>query len=359
MSYLSIRAVRTFAALSVVLMLGVSVFSQKTSSKKAPITKTAPAAATPAVPNVCASKPIGPLTGSRRLREAVDYDCDGKADFSVFRPGDNTWYLTKSSGGFNFTNFGLASQDYMTPGDYDGDGIGDISVFRDSTGDWYRMNSTTGTFVAVHWGTTGDEPVARDYDGDGKTDLAVVRRTNGQMFWYILRSSDGGFTGTQWGLSGDFTAPGDYDGDGKFDISVQRPGATATSQAVFYTLNSSNGSFTGVPWGLSNDLVVPGDYDGDGKTDYAVIREGSTPTANLNWYILRSSDGGFSAYAFGLTGSDLAVQNDYDGDGKTDIAVWRDTTGDYYYLLSGSGYGFGAYHWGQGSDYPLASYDTH
>ena len=169
-----------------------------------------------------------------------------------------------------------------------------------------------------------------------------------------------GFQAIQFGLSTDYTAPGNYDGDTKFDIGVQRPGATATSQATFYVQKSSDGQYIITNWGLSNDLVVPGDYDGDGKTDFAVVREGATPTASLVWYIQRSSNGSLIATSFGLTGSDLNTQNDYDGDGKTDISVWRDTTGVFYVLSSLSNFttGFQA-PWGSPNDFPVASYDTH
>jgi hypothetical protein len=37
-------------------------------------------------------------------------------------------------------------------------------------------------------------------------------------------------------------------------------------------------------WGLADDIPVPGEYDGDGKTDIAVWR----PASGV-WYILRSS----------------------------------------------------------------------
>lgn len=290
------------------------------------------------------------------LRDAMDTDGDDKADFVVFRPENNVWYIS-NAGGFVFQQFGLSNSDYMAPGDYDGDGKGDISVWRDSDGVWYRLNSSDSTFNAVQFGTTGDEPIARDFDGDGKTDNAVVRRTGGNMIWYVLRSSDFGFSATQFGLSTDFTAPGDYDGDGKFDLAVQRPGATSASQAVFYVQKSSDFSVDILPWGLSNDLVVPGDYDGDGKTDLAVVREGALPTDNLIWYILRSSDQGFDIRSFGLSGDDLNAQNDYDGDGTTDVAVWRNSEGNFYIL--GSTTGFQQFHWGQASDFPVASYDTH
>jgi hypothetical protein len=109
---------------------------------------------------------------------------------------------------------------------------------------------------------------------------------------------------------------------------------------------------------LSNDLVVPGDYDGDGKTDISVVREGTTSTSNLVWYILRSSDSGLTAVSFGITGTDLTVQNDYDGDNKTDIAIWRNSNGTFFVLRSTDGVLTSA-QWGLPNDFPVAAYDTH
>jgi hypothetical protein len=293
------------------------------------------------------------------LRRAMDQDNDGKADFAVFRPSNNVWYVNKSGGGLNIQTFGNAATDYMAPGDYDGDGKGDIAIWRDSDGVWYFLRSSNGTFGGLGWGITGDEPVARNYDSDNITDFAVVRRTGGQMIWYIFQSSNSSFRAENWGVSTDYTAPGDYDGDGKFDLAVQRPGATATSAATFY-INKSGGGVDILTWGFSNDLVVPGDYDGDGKTDVAVVREGATPTAGLQWYIRKSSDGNLIGLVFGITNTDLNVQNDYDGDGKCDPAVWRDTNGTFYVALSTTGYSsLAASQFGTSGDYPIGSYDTH
>jgi hypothetical protein len=52
------------------------------------------------------------------------------------------------------------------------------------------------------------------------------------------------------------------------------------------------------------------------------------------------------------------VQNDYDGDGKTDIAIWRDSDGMFWWRRSSDGV-INVLQWGSPNDYPVASYDTH
>jgi len=294
--------------------------------------------------------------GQIKLRTALDYDGDHRADYVVFRPSDSTWYMLRSNNTISVQPFGIANEDYPTPGDYDGDGIGDLSVWRDTNGLWYRINSATNTFSVHGWGLPGDEPVARDYDNDGKTDLAVVRKSGGVLTWYIFLIGTGVSFSTPFGLDGDFLAPGDYDGDGKFDLAVQRPGATATSPGTFYILSAQG--FQSIEWGQSRDLIVPGDYDGDGKTDIAVVREGATATDVLTWNIRQSSTGNPLTFFWGLTGTDLLAQNDYDGDGKTDIAVWRNSDGKFYELNS-SNQGINVWSWGLPNDMAVASYDTH
>ena len=278
-------------------------------------------------------------------RTTLDFDGDGKTDYSVFRLSNNFQVINRSSdNSFYWYPFGV-STDVQTPGDFDGDGRADTAVWRPSNGVWYVLRSSDGAVQFYQFGLNGDEPVARDYDGDGKTDFAVVRRAGGQLVWYINLSANNTFRTEIFGLDNDVTAPGDYDGDGRFDLGTFRDG-------TFYYLRSTLG-FGYTSWGETGDLVAPGDYDGDRKTDFAVIRQGT----NYTWFILRSSDGGFSAPQLGSK-PDFAAQGDYDGDGKTDVAVWRQANGVFYVRRSSDGT-FITTQFGQNGDFPLAAYDVH
>jgi len=84
------------------------------------------------------------------------------------------------------------------------------------------------------------------------------------------------------------------------------------------------------------------DFDGDGRSDISVFRQ-----SDGAWY-LNSSTQGFSATQFGLS-TDKITPADYDGDGKTDIAVYRE--GTWYWLNSSNG-GFNAIQFGLASDIP-------
>jgi hemoglobin-like flavoprotein len=70
------------------------------------------------------------------------------------------------------------------------------------------------------------------------------------------------------------------------------------------------------------------DFEGDGRSDISVYRE-----ATGVWYQIRSLDNGVRQTQFGLAG-DLPAHADYDGDGITDIAVHRATAGQFYVLRS-------------------------
>ncbi|MBK9214096.1 MAG: FG-GAP repeat protein [Chloracidobacterium sp.] len=238
--------------------------------------------------------------------------------------------------------------------DFDGDGKADLGVFRSSDRNWYIRRSSNGTVATQNWGLTTDVLTPADYDGDGKTDIAVWRdepSDPNKANFYILKSSDSTVSIQQFGRTGDDPSiSGDFNGDGKADLAVFRPGTGGGQSYFFYrSVSSPPDSWVTTPWGVDGDVPLVGDYDGDGRTDIAVFRP-----SNGFWYILESGTSSVRYAQWGLA-SDSFVPADYDGDGKTDLAVFRN--GVWYILNSNGGsvrYGY----LGIATDLPVpADYD--
>jgi hypothetical protein len=119
-----------------------------------------------------------------------------------------------------------------------------------------------------------------------------------------------------------------------------RPGSTSGA----YDMLQAAQAWMGAP--------RPGDYDGDGVPDAAVYRPSSG-----TWFWLKSSAlyQQFTYKGWGVQASgDLPVPGDFDGDGVIDPTVYRPSTGTWFVLKSGSHYAAWSYFgWGDAADTPL------
>jgi uncharacterized delta-60 repeat protein len=232
-------------------------------------------------------------------------------------------------------------------------------------------------FAVVRYNPNGT--LDTTFDGDGKaitpittnsTDLAssVLVQANGRII--IVGSSTTG-TGTSFnsdiaivrytstgtldaGFGGDGIIITDYAGD-------SYSGETAASAALVPSgkLIVAGSIRDRVATGFSGDrrsfllaryftdTQAPFDFDGDGRSDVSVFRPD-----NGTWYLLQSQNGS-TGISFGFS-TDKIVPADYDGDGKTDVAVYR--SGTWY--LQRSAQGFTGIAFGDGNDIPQpADYD--
>lgn len=341
----------------------------------------------------------------------VDFDGDGKSDFSIARdvsaPIANVsteffkagsireklrirkelpkgpelgelppvgssiaWFSSGSSNGIpEIVEFGEAATDFLVPNDYDGDEQTDFAVWRPGTdAAFYILNSSNSTVSVTPFGQDGDDPaITGDYDGDGLADIATYRCPTGapgQCFFFFRGSAgSGNISYVPWGFGEDgdfFVNPGDFDGDGRYDFCIQREDPSNPAAGQFVLLRSSDLGVEYINWGTATDFILPGDYDGDGLSDLTVRRNSGD---TLNYYILERDGGGTGAspIIFGIAG-DISAPGDYDGDGSTDIAIWRENTDpeqNYFWVFRSGNGAVTTFKWGQENDIAVANWLVH
>ena len=126
---------------------------------------------------------------------------------------------------------------------------------------------------------------------------------------------------------------------------------------LYFTSNRPGGSGLGDLYSATRVAVnrsSTADFDGDGRTDISVFRP-----SDGTWYVMQSGSNTFRATQFGQNG-DKIVPGDYDGDGRTDFAVFRQTPQNgIWYILRSSDNAFRAVQWGLNTDKPVpGDYDS-
>ncbi|CAN5474405.1 hypothetical protein BH10ACI3_BH10ACI3_15710 [soil metagenome] len=96
---------------------------------------------------------------------------------------------------------------------------------------------------------------------------------------------------------------------------------------------------------------VVSDFDGDGRTDLSVFKPSSG-----DWQIELSSTGATNTPNFGLS-TDILASGDYNGDGRTELAIFRPSNGTWWFRQSDGVYN--VFQFGQAGDIPVpGDYDA-
>ena len=259
---------------------------------------------------------------------AGDFNGDGRIDLAVANSYSNDVSVLLGNGDGTFRDQVRSAAGTeptaLVAGDFNGDGRTDLAVANQSSGDVsVLLGNGDGTFRDQVRSAAGTEPtalVAGDFNGDGRTDLAVANQSSGDMS-VLLGNGDGTFRDQVRSAAGtEPTAPvaGDFNGDGRTDLAVANVG----SGDVSVLLSNGDGTFRDQvrsAAGTEPTALVAGDFNGDGRTDLAVANWGSGDVSVL----LGNGDGTFQnqvRYATGTMPIAL-VAGDFNGDGRTDLAV--------------------------------------
>jgi hypothetical protein len=217
-----------------------------------------------------------------------------------------------------------------------------------------------------------------DFTGDGKSDLLIVtpRGPSGLNFQVALSdgSSFGNFnlwanTGSNYTIDQSRVLVGDFTGNGLDDIALVTPrGPTGLNIQVALSTGDGFTPFTlwadtGSNYTIDQSQFVTGDFNGDGKTDIAMV----TPRGpvGLNYQVALSTGSSFTPFTLWAdTGSNYTISQsqvvagDFNGDGLDDIAIVtpRGTGGGLNYQVAlSTGSSFGNFNlWGNtGTNYTI------
>jgi len=276
-----------------------------------------------------------PTYGCSGVQFEADFNLDGKPD--LLCSNGTTWTTLLGNGDGTFTTGTTVAGVPLAVADFNGDGRPDI--LEQGTGTLLvLLGNGDGTFqpaISSPSAANLTALVAGDLNGDGKAD--VVGIFNSSLMVYISTENGTFATDVPYNMSlpsngiALFLILGDVNGDGKTDVTVITNGDNAVGQVLVFlgngngTLQSqktSGGVYLG---GTYPGLAVEGDFNDDGKTDLAInvapVCNGTCQgTTNIS-LLLGNGDGTFQAPTSVIPASGSLAAADLTGNGKLDLVV--------------------------------------
>jgi hypothetical protein len=264
---------------------------------------------------------------------AADFNSDGRLDLasSNYTSGDARVFLRNPTVGFTYegnTGYAAGGPGSVLGADVTGDGLPDLMAggYDSDTTYVFRRNDGPGFTAEGPYPGVGHRTdlLAADFNGDGRLDVASANYTAGTVAILLRNAAGTAFTAVNPDLTiGPLAiklAASDFNRDGRIDLAV----TSYEGDFVGVRLGQGNGSFsaeTNLPVGDGPYGIAAGDFNADGVADLAVANQG-TKTVSV---LLRSGGGWVpdpsSPLPTGQTGANGLAAADFNGDGKTDIAV--------------------------------------
>ncbi|MCB0345810.1 MAG: VCBS repeat-containing protein [Bdellovibrionales bacterium] len=254
---------------------------------------------------------------------AENYDSDGDGARDLVEYYANTDPTTMASAPYPKIVKGA-------PFDPDQDGMANHVVWRPESGNWYARDvGTPGNHVVTQFGLPGDIPFVWNDQGVGSNYGVVRRIPNGDYQWYFrspgLQTTSGPVEILPYGGFGDIIIPGPWENSERTNPAFAR----LYYNAWQFWIYNFDGTSRVQLWGKAGDFPKVADYDGDGLFDIAVFR----PSAAETWFI-RSSDQSVGVVSFGSGTADHTVRGDFTGDGIQDVAFWEPIDGRFWTATS-------------------------